>query len=43
MAEKLGRTVAELRASLTSHEWILWTRYYARLAQREELKNLEAK
>jgi hypothetical protein len=43
LAEKLARTVAELRASLSGAEWILWTRYYARRRQDEELAALKAK
>lgn len=42
MAEKLARTVGELRASLTQEEWILWTRYYARKAQAAQLEARKA-
>jgi hypothetical protein len=37
----LGRTVAELGA-LDHAEFVLWTRYYARKAQAEELERLKA-
>ena len=37
LAEKLGRTVAELRASLSNDEYVGWAMYYARKAQRDEL------
>jgi hypothetical protein len=39
---KLGRTVAELRASLSQSEFVFWSRYYARKGQREELARKEA-
>lgn len=42
LALKLGRTVAELRRSLSQEEWMRWTVYYGRLAQREELARLKA-
>jgi hypothetical protein len=41
LAQKLGRTVAELR-QMGSDEFLLWTRYYARIAQAEELERLKA-
>jgi hypothetical protein len=37
LAQKLGRTVAELRESLSNMEFVQWSVYYARKAQREEL------
>lgn len=37
VAQKLGRTLAELRATIGNDEFVLWTRFYARKAQREEL------
>lgn len=41
MAEQLHRTVAELRAAMGNDEFIMWTRYFARKAQREELERLK--
>lgn len=38
LAGKLGRTVAELRESLSNAEWVQWGVYYARKAQRQELE-----
>lgn len=35
---KLGRTVAELRASLSNAEWVRWCTYYARKGQAAELR-----
>lgn len=40
LAQKLGRTVAELRASLSQAEFMQWGVFYARKAQREELANV---
>lgn len=37
VAEQLGRTVAELRATIGQDEFMQWSIYYARRAQREEL------
>jgi hypothetical protein len=37
IAQKLGRTVAELRSTMRHDEFVLWTRFYARKAQQEEL------
>jgi hypothetical protein len=42
LAEKLSRTVAELRDTLSNAEYVLWTRFYARKAQAEELERLRA-
>lgn len=42
VAQKLGRTLAELRATIGNDEFVLWTRYYARQGQREELERLKA-
>ena len=42
VAQKLGRTLAELRATVGNDEFVLWTRYYARQAQREELEAKKA-
>jgi hypothetical protein len=41
LAQKLSRTVAELR-QMGNDEFVLWTRFYARKAQREELARLQA-
>jgi hypothetical protein len=37
LAAQLGRTVSELRATLGNAEFVVWSRYYARKHQREEL------
>lgn len=37
LAQKLGRTVAELR-EMSAEEFTGWSVYYARKAQREELR-----
>jgi allophanate hydrolase subunit 2 len=42
LAEKLGRTVAELRATLDNAEFVLWSRFYARRNQQAELARLMA-
>jgi hypothetical protein len=42
LAQKLARTVAELRAGMGNDEFMLWTRFYARKAQAEELERLKA-
>jgi len=42
LAEKLGRTVAELRATIANAEFVMWSRYYARKHQREELARMMA-
>ena len=41
LAQKLSRTVAELRL-MGNDEFVLWTRFYARKAQAEELERLRA-
>lgn len=38
LAAELGRTVAELRASLANDEYVRWSVYYARKAQQAELE-----
>jgi hypothetical protein len=43
LAQKLGRTVGELRASLSQEEFLYWGMHYARKAQREELEIARAK
>lgn len=37
LAERLGRTVGELRATIGQHEYLMWTRFHALRAQAEEL------
>lgn len=37
LADRLGRTVAELRDSVGNDEFVAWWIYFARLAQRREL------
>jgi hypothetical protein len=38
LAQKLGMTVARLRAEMTNQEFMEWGVFYARKAQREELE-----
>lgn len=42
LAQKLGRTVAELRATMSAEEFMRWTVFYDRKAQIEELERLKA-
>ena len=42
MAEQLHRTVGELRTTMGNDEFVMWTRYFSRKAQREELERLKA-
>ncbi|HKY77450.1 MAG TPA: hypothetical protein VJS45_14980 [Acidimicrobiia bacterium] len=37
VAEQLGMTVADLRARMDQAEFVRWTIYYARRAQRREV------
>jgi hypothetical protein len=37
LADKLSRTVAELRESVSNEEFVEWSVYYGRKAQRQEL------
>lgn len=37
LAQKLSMTVASLRTSLSNAEYVAWSVYYARKAQREQL------
>jgi hypothetical protein len=37
LAQKLGRTVAELRRGMDNAEFVYWQVYYGRLAQAREL------
>lgn len=43
LAEKLKMTVGELRARMDQDEFTLWSMYYSRIAQRQELENLKAR
>lgn len=43
LAQKLGMTVAGLRADMGQREFLEWGIYYARKAQREELAMAKAK
>lgn len=38
LAQKLGMTVARMRAEMPAAEYLGWTVYYGRLAQRRELE-----
>lgn len=42
LAEKTGRTVAELREQMSNDEFLHWQMYYARIAQQQELERLKA-
>ena len=42
LASKLGMIVGEMRARMTNAEFVLWSRFYARKAQAEELERLKA-
>ncbi len=39
LAERLGMTVADMRARMSGPEYLGWQIYYARKAQRQELAN----
>lgn len=43
LAQKLGTTVARMRAEMTNQEFLEWGVFYARKAQREELEMTRAK
>lgn len=43
LAQKLGRTVDELRRGMSNVEFMHWAVYYARKAQREELELAKVK
>jgi hypothetical protein len=43
LARELGMTVARLRAEMSNSEYVSWTVYYGRKAQREELELQKAK
>ena len=40
---KLGKSVRELRASMSQAEFLRWGMYYQRIAQQMELEKLRAK
>jgi hypothetical protein len=40
---KLGKSVRELRASMSQAEFVRWDMYYARIAQQQELEQLRSK
>lgn len=42
LAQKLGMTVARLRAEMDGGEFVYWTRFYARKQQAQELARLTA-
>jgi hypothetical protein len=43
LAVKLGKSVRELRCSMSHAEFVRWTIYYARIAQQQELEQLKTK
>lgn len=43
LAQKLSMTVARMRAELSNDEFLSWSVYYARNAQRMELERLKAR
>lgn len=43
LAEKLGMTVSRLRAEMSGLEWMQWTVYYGRKAQRAEMERERAR
>lgn len=43
LAQKLGMTVARLRVEMGNQEFIEWSVYYGRKAQREKLETAKAK
>lgn len=38
LAQKLSMTVARLRAEMSAEEFVHWSVYYGRLAQRQEIE-----
>lgn len=38
LAEKLGRTVTELRETLSAQEFLEWSIYYGRKAQKQQME-----
>jgi hypothetical protein len=43
LAQKLGKTVGQLREQVSNIEFLQWHTYYARKAQRAELERLKSK
>ncbi len=43
LAQKLGMTVAHMREVMGHDEFVYWSTYYARIAQRRELEHLASK
>jgi hypothetical protein len=43
LARDLGMTVGRLRAEMDNGEFVRWSVYYARKAQREEMERLKAR
>lgn len=41
LAVKLGKSVRELRASMSHAEFVRWSMYYARIGQERELQELK--
>lgn len=41
LAAKLHMTVADLRERMSNQEWQYWSIYYARIAQREQLRAMK--
>lgn len=42
LAAELGMTVARLRAEMSNQEFVYWSRFYMRKAQRDELEARKA-
>lgn len=42
LAQKLGMTVARLRSEMSNGEFVYWSRFYMRKAQRDELESKRA-
>ena len=42
LAQKLSMTVGEMRARMGNDEFVVWSRFYARKAQADELERLKA-
>jgi hypothetical protein len=42
LAQKLGMTVARMRDEVSSDEWLRWSVYFGRKAQRQELEMKQA-
>lgn len=42
LADRLGLVVEEMRARMSNHEFVLWSRFHARRAQAKQLANMQA-